>query len=209
MTSSKLDRTPPSREQTNALIWTVGLATALLGVVALPRRGARTSPAELPRRGDDQAKAARKPSRLTPAPRLRRWSARRPTAADEHRSRPRSPSRAGRTSLYVPITTSARTAVADRGGRHLLHTAGDLPAVAALVSCYGSSPTPRPSTNSSQPSRHPAPRGHRDHRRPGQAAQREWQHHPRPQPDHRCRPVGLERQRRREARLRRAQPRLQ
>ncbi|MGU3662195.1 YihY/virulence factor BrkB family protein [Methylobacterium fujisawaense] len=63
MTSTPPDRVKPGPvEKGNSLAWTLALTTALLGIVALPRRTARTGSASSERQGDDEQGAARQAS---------------------------------------------------------------------------------------------------------------------------------------------------
>ena len=62
MTSTPPDRAKPDPNETgNSLAWTLALTTALLGIVALPRRPARTA-STAKKASDDEAGAARRPS---------------------------------------------------------------------------------------------------------------------------------------------------
>ncbi len=99
-------------EGSASTVWTLALATALIGLVALPRRTGPPAPRPADRSGDRSAgrDGAR---RTSPSHAGQEAQAVARTQADRGRGprrRPRSPPRVGRTSRCGPITTSARTA---------------------------------------------------------------------------------------------------
>ncbi|XYD12669.1 YihY/virulence factor BrkB family protein (plasmid) [Methylobacterium sp. NMS12] len=139
-----MNSTPPDRaqpgpaEKGNSLAWTLALTTALLGIVALPRRTARTGSAKSRQQRDDEQGAARQAS-PSHSGRDAREVAR--TQADRGRqaSKPTEIPAKG----WKDIALRTYRDIGEN--RIMLVSAGVtffallaiFPAVAALVSCYG------------------------------------------------------------------------
>ena len=139
MTSTPPDRAQPGpAEKGNSLAWTLALTTALLGIVALPRRTARTGSAKSGQQRDDEQGAARQAS-----PSHSGCDAREVARTQADRGRQASKPTEIPAKGWKDIALRTYRDIGEN--RIMLVSAGVtffallaiFPAVAALVSCYG------------------------------------------------------------------------